>query len=67
MNRKCHRCRLNRCFAMGMRKDFIVKKEEKKTKKKRLKENGNVPSRRSLNSDSLPQTLDETDHVSFTF
>ncbi|CAF4207658.1 unnamed protein product, partial [Adineta steineri] len=26
INRKCHRCRLSRCFMMGMRKDFIVKK-----------------------------------------
>jgi hypothetical protein len=52
---------------MGMRKDFIVKKEEKKTKKKRFKENENVSSRRSLNSDSLPQALDEIDDVSCIF
>jgi hypothetical protein len=52
---------------MGMRKDFIVKKEEKQKRKKRLEENENVSSKRLLNSNSLPQTLDEIDHVSFMF
>jgi hypothetical protein len=53
INRKCHRCRLNRCFAMGMRKDFIVKKEEPKRKK----------LKRISNSDPVPQTFeDQNDH-----
>lgn len=46
---------------MGMRKDFIVKKEEKQKKKKRLEMNENVSS----NPEFLPQELDQIDHVSF--
>ena len=45
---------------MGMRKDFIVKKEEKK-KKKRLETNENFVS----NPETLPQELDQIEHVSF--
>lgn len=46
---------------MGMRKDFIVKKEEKQKRKKHLQENDNL----SANANSLPQALDEIDHVRF--
>ena len=28
ISRKCFRCRLERCFTMGMRKDFILNQEE---------------------------------------
>jgi hypothetical protein len=48
---------------MGMRKDFIVKKEEKQKRKKRLDQNENISS----NSDSLPQIFDEIDNVSCMF
>ena len=27
-SRKCYRCRLERCFAMGMRKDLILSQQE---------------------------------------
>ena len=49
---------------MGMRKDFIVKKEEKQ-KRKKHPEVSSTPL--VNNSDSLPQTFDEIDHVSFIF
>jgi len=68
MRRKCPKCRLDRCFAMGMRKDFIVKKEEKRRKKKQLEENLNRPSSSSntiSNFEPLSQTFDEIDSVSF--
>ncbi|CAF1414325.1 unnamed protein product [Adineta steineri] len=55
INRKCHRCRLSRCFMMGMRKDFIVKKETKQKKKKYLEEN-------LLNSNFIPQLLLDLDN-----
>jgi len=56
----------------GMRKDFIVSKEVVQQKKDRLEENRNSSSKRSskqslLNSESLSETLDEIDRVSFSF
>ncbi len=82
MRRKCPRCRLNRCFSMGMRKDFILSDEEKQRRKKRLVENRNSTSKRSSTSEStnsssisqpasnseyISETLDELDRVSFYF
>jgi len=54
-----------------MRKDFIVSKEVVQQKKDRLEENRNSSSKRSstqslLNSESLSETLDEIDRVSFS-
>jgi len=57
-----------------MRKDFFVNEEEKQQRKKRLEENRNslsrVESRTSsqslLNSESLSETPDEIDRVSFS-
>ncbi|CAF1593550.1 unnamed protein product [Rotaria sp. Silwood1] len=78
MRRKCQRCRLNRCFTMGMRKDFILSDEEKERRKKRLEENRNISSKRSSTSDSnnslsstsissnsqsFSQTFDDIDHL----
>jgi hypothetical protein len=77
VRRKCQRCRLDRCFAMGLRKDFILSEEEKQRRKERLEENRNNSSKRSStseatnsshplsNSESISQTLDEIDRVSF--
>ncbi len=55
-----------------MRKDFIVSKEVVQQKKDRLEENRNGSSKRSstqslLNSESLSETLDEIDRVSFFY
>ncbi len=55
MRRKCPRCRLERCFAMGMRKDFIRSEEEKQRRKKRPEEIRNL---------SPSQEVNEMDHVS---
>ncbi len=53
-----------------MRKDFIVSEEEKQQRKKRLEENRNsslkLESRTSSNSESLSETPDEIDLVSFS-
>ncbi len=66
MRRKCTRCRLERCFAMGMKKDFILSEEEKQRRKKRLNENRNLASQRLPNSESVSQAMDEEiDSVSF--
>ncbi len=57
-----------------MRKDFFVNEEKKQQRKKRLEENRNsslkLESRTSsqslLNSESLSETPDEIDRVSFS-
>ncbi len=67
MRRKCTRCRLERCFAMGMRKDFILTEGEKQRRRKRLDENQNLTSQHVSNSESVPQAIDEIGHVSYFF
>ncbi|CAF0803882.1 unnamed protein product [Didymodactylos carnosus] len=42
--KQCKRCRLKRCFSMGMRKDFILSPEERLRRKKRLEENNQLLS-----------------------
>jgi len=37
--RKCQRCRLVKCFSMGMRKDFILSEEEKQRRRERIELN----------------------------
>ncbi len=72
---------MDRCFAVGMRKDFIVSEQEKQQRKKRLEENRNISLKRLVksestksalsqplvNSESLSVTLDEVDRVSCSF
>ncbi len=78
--RKCQKCRLERCFTTGMRKDFLRNEEEKQQRKKHLEENRKISSTRSStsdstnssstaqpisNSESILETSDEIDRVSF--
>lgn len=56
MRRKCPKCRLERCFAMGMNKDFIVSNEEKERRRKRLEENRNRVLQSSMTSNSTSST-----------
>ncbi|CAF1320743.1 unnamed protein product [Rotaria sp. Silwood1] len=37
--RRCKSCRLKKCFAVGMRKEWILTEEEKVNKKRRIEEN----------------------------
>jgi hypothetical protein len=72
---------LERCFAAGMRKDFILSEDEKQRRKKNLEENRNRTSQRlstseltnSLSVTHSPSkfeppslTSDEIDRVSFS-
>lgn len=70
--RKCQKCRLERCFSMGMRKDYILTEEEKQRRKKYLEENqikiSEYPNSSSvlqpaLNTELLLSTVDEIDQV----
>ncbi|CAF1175641.1 unnamed protein product [Rotaria magnacalcarata] len=78
MRRKCQRCRLDRCFAMGMRKDFILSEQEKQRRRKRLEENRSISSKPLLisessnllsltnlspKSESFSETFDEIDRL----
>ncbi len=80
--RKCQKCRLDRCFSMGMRKDFIISEEEKQRRRECLEENRMITSQRLstsespnsssnlqavVNIESLSPTLDEIDSVSFSY
>ncbi len=72
--RRCLRCRLDRCFAAGMRKDFMFTDEEKQRREKLntpLKDSSISESANSSellsNSGSLAETLDEIDRVSASF
>jgi nuclear receptor subfamily 1 group I len=72
MRRKCTKCRLERCFNVGMRKDFFLSEEEKQQRRKRLEEKRNASSRgiptsesnRLSNLESISQEFDEIDRVS---
>ena len=76
MRRKCPKCRLERCLAAGMRKDFILSDEEIQRRRRRLEENRNLTSQRLSisestiqsvsNSESLSSPSDEIDRVSFS-
>ena len=37
--RFCKRCRLRKCFEIGMRKEYILTEEEKVRKRQRIEEN----------------------------
>jgi nuclear receptor subfamily 1 group I len=51
--RKCQKCRLHRCFSMGMRKDFILSEEERQRRKQRLEENRKITSQRLSTSETI--------------
>ncbi|CAF4540969.1 unnamed protein product, partial [Rotaria sp. Silwood2] len=71
-HRKCQRCRLEKCFAMGMRKDFILSEEEKQKRRERLEENRQLLNEHkystelisSSTNEHLSESLNEIDRVS---
>ena len=58
---RCRKCRLERCFTMGMRKDFILSDEQKQRRKQRLELNRNLATRVSATT----PTADEIDQMRF--
>ena len=62
IRRKCTRCRLERCFTVGMKKEFILTEEEKQNRKKRSDQN-------QMNSSNKSQltllTRNENNNVNF--
>ncbi|KAK3095142.1 hypothetical protein FSP39_010779 [Pinctada imbricata] len=53
--RFCKRCRLRKCFEIGMRKEYILTEEEKMRKRQRIEENRLNQKMRDLNM-TKPQT-----------
>ncbi|CAF5181212.1 unnamed protein product, partial [Rotaria magnacalcarata] len=37
--KRCKRCRLTKCFKVGMRKEWILTEEEKRSKRKKIERN----------------------------
>ena len=64
IQRKCIRCRLQRCFAAGMTTDYFLTDEEKERRRKRYKNNPQMIDSSSLLSST---TFDEIDQVSNKF
>ncbi|CAF0884373.1 unnamed protein product [Adineta steineri] len=67
--RRCKSCRLKKCFAVGMRKEWILTEEEKVNKKRRIEENRKlrVPSIHDIRSskDSLEKNDLDLQNVLF--
>lgn len=50
--RFCQKCRLDKCFAIGMRKDYIMTDEDKELKRQKIKEN---KARKRTNNNGFKQ------------
>ena len=56
VQRKCPKCRLDRCFAMGMRKDFLQTVEQKQKRQRSLEANRSIASSQRLLTSVSPQS-----------
>ncbi|CAF1013610.1 unnamed protein product [Adineta steineri] len=69
--RKCQRCRLVKCFMLGMRRDFIITDEVKRKRRQRIEENRQLSYEyqstnetiNSTNDEHLSQTIQEIDQL----
>ncbi|UJR19748.1 hypothetical protein I4U23_022881 [Adineta vaga] len=61
-DRKCFRCRLNKCFSMGMRKDFILNQQQLQQRRKHPKTAESIYNP-AHNEDSISQEFDEIDRL----
>ncbi|CAF1483608.1 unnamed protein product [Didymodactylos carnosus] len=55
ITRKCKRCRLEQCFAVGMRKDYILTSEERLLKKKCIEDNRRLKQMQNNDSNNHKQ------------
>jgi len=56
--RRCKSCRLKKCFAVGMRKEWILTEEEKLNKKRRIEENRRLRLANTNESTNLTEKFD---------
>ena len=63
---RCRKCRLERCFAMGMRKDFILSDEQKQRRKQRLELNRNLATQSTTTQQTTTtdQQIDKVNYLS---
>ena len=54
--RKCTKCRLKRCFEVGMKKEFLMTDEEKQKRQKRLEEHRKISTTQSTQPSSIPHS-----------
>ena len=74
--RRCGKCRLERCLAVGMRKDFFVSEEEKERRRERLESrrlalqassaSASSPAQLAADPELLSSAIDEIDRVSLS-
>ena len=59
--KKCKRCRIGKCFFVGMRKDWIMSEMEREEKRKKIEENRMRKAYKSQNihRDMLPPSISE--------
>lgn len=58
--RRCKSCRLKKCFAVGMKKEWILTEEEKQNKKRRIEENRRL---RLSNGNTDGESMNETNFI----
>ena len=73
---RCKACRLRKCFEKGLRKEWIMSDEEKRTKKQKIEDNRRLRARSqnvtissirsSSPSSGSPSTVPETEHSNQT-
>ena len=63
---RCRKCRLERCFTMGMRKDFILSDEQKQRRKQRLELNRNLATQSTTTQQTTTtdQQIDKVNYLS---
>ncbi|UJR19437.1 hypothetical protein I4U23_022567 [Adineta vaga] len=60
MRRNCSRCRLDQCFAMGMKHDLFCSKEKMQRRKQRLEHNRTITTKHSSSTSKSVFTNSET-------
>ncbi|CAF3984204.1 unnamed protein product, partial [Rotaria sp. Silwood1] len=74
--KRCKYCRLKKCFDKGLRKEWIMSEEEKRTKKQKIEDNRrlralsqslSILSQSSSSSSYSPFIIPDDRHLSFSF
>ncbi|CAF1281858.1 unnamed protein product [Rotaria sordida] len=61
--KRCKRCRLTKCFTVGMRKDWILTEEEKRSKRKKIERNRLIKQQAQLTLYQRQQQNNDLTHL----